>query len=71
MKTTVPLPKTRLPVSPELALKAPEGPPCNGEDGPPAEAPATADQLRADQTPPNARYAGGNMYDFINAQITL
>ena len=77
MKINTPLPKMLLPAFPELALKAHEDIPGNGEDGPPSEkqaatdAQASGDQLRADLARPNARYTGGNVYDFINAQPTL
>ena len=60
--------------APKLALNSYEceGIPGHGEDGPPSEAQADAEaQASGDLARPNARYAGGNVYDFINAQPTL
>ena len=78
MKSTAPLPKMLLPAPPELALKSYEGTPGYGEVSPPSEEQATADaqvsadaQASGDLARPNARYTGGNVYDFINAQPTL
>lgn len=77
MKTTAPLPETRLPATPELASNSQDATPDYGGNGPPAEAlaaadaQATEDQCRAELARSNARYTGGNMYDFINAKTTL
>ena len=77
MKTTAPLRKTLLPATPELALKPCESTLGYGEDSPPSEEQADADaQASGDQpyghlVPPDTRYTGGNVYDFINAQPTL
>lgn len=77
MKTTAPLPKTRLPATPKLASKSRDDTPGYGEDGTPAEEQAAADvqaaedQFRAVLARHDARYAGSNMYDFINAKTTL
>ena len=72
MKSTVPLPTTLLPPPPELAFNSDEGTPGYGENGAPSEEQAD-DEAPAggDLTRPNARYTGGNVYDFINAQPTL
>ena len=71
MKTTAPLPKTRLPATPKLASKSRDDTPSYGEDGTPAEEQAAEDQFRAVLARHDARYAGSNMYDFINAKTTL
>jgi len=72
VKSTAPLPKKLLPAPPELALKPNEGTPGYGEDNPPSEEQANDEaQAGGDLARPNARYTGGNVYDFINAQPTL
>lgn len=72
MNSTVPLSTTHLPAPPELAFKSHggEGILGCGEDNPPSEEQADA-QASGDLARPNARYTGGNVYDFINAQQTL
>lgn len=77
MKSSAPLLKTLLPPIPELGLEVHVGTPGYGEDGLPSEEQAAAaeqaiaDQLSVNPACPNARYTGGNVYDFINAQTTL
>ena len=72
MKATAPPPKTRLPATPELALHPFESIPGSGENGPPSGEQADDEaQAGGDVVRPNARYTGGNVYDFINAQPTL
>ena len=72
MKSIAPIPKTLLPTTPELPLYSSEGEgtPGYGEDSLLFEEQADA-QASGDLTRPNARYTGGNLYDFINAQPTL
>lgn len=76
MKTPLLFPKLPAPVAPELALRAHEGTPRYGEYGPPsaaqvtAAAQAVAEEHRANLARFDARYAGGNVYDLLDAQTT-
>ena len=68
------MPTMLLTAPPELALNSREGEGTlgGGEDNSPSEEQADADaQASGDLGRLNARYTGGNVYDFINAQPTL